>query len=153
MKKLSSILMALLILVSAFSLSVSAEGEEPVNYASAGQYIITSTNAAPFLTSLDGSKYYGDDDCTILNDGVKPYYEIEEPGLGVVLVGSSAVHSITFDLGANYDDIYEISFINVWDSYNFGYELAEDGKGNRGFRADKAIINISQDGINYQKTR
>ena len=153
MKKLTAILMAL-VLISSFAFVVSAEGD-PVNYAASGTYIITPGSDTGFLESEDGSLYYGDDDCTILTDGVNPYYSIEEPGLGIVLIGSSSVHTITIDLGATYDDIYEITFGNVWDSYNFGYANAEDGsgKGNRGFVADKAIINLAADGVNFERNK
>ncbi len=153
MKKITAILMAL-VLISSFAFVVSAEGE-PVNYAASGTYTITPGSESGFLSSEDGSLYYGDDDCTILTDGVNPYYSIEEPGLGIVLIGSSSVHTITIDLGATYDDIYEITFGNVWDSYNFGYANAEDGsgKGNRGFVADKAIINLAADGVNFERNK
>lgn len=149
MKKLSAILMAMLVLMSAFSMVASAEGE-PVNYALQGQY---AYNGSSFLASADGTTYYGDDALTILNDGVNPYYMPEEPGLGVVLTGSAFVHVITFDLGATYDDIYELVFGNVWDSVTFGYADGEEGKGNRGFAYEKAIINVSPDGVNYERTK
>ena len=167
MKKLSgkimAILMAVLVLSSAFTFVVSAEGE-PVNYALTGDYVITPGNDTGFLESEDGSKYYGDDLCEILKDGVSPYYTTttedgqviagaERPGESVVLVGSGTVHVITFDLGATYDDIYEITFGNVWDSYTFGWANGDGGQGNRGFRADKAIIKLAADGVNYEKNK
>ncbi len=162
MKKITAILMAL-ILMSSFAFVVSAEGE-PVNYAATGTYIITPGNDTGYLSSEDGSVYYGDDDCTILTDGVSPYYTTttedgkviagaERPGESVVLVGSSATHIITIDLGATYDDIYEITFGNVWDSVSFGWENGQDGKGNRGFVADKAIIRLAVDGVNYERNK
>jgi hypothetical protein len=141
MKKISTILMALMLLVSMCTVSVSAEGEA-VNYAANGQYIYGTPN---FLT-----EDLADDACAILTDGVAPYYSIEEAGKGVVLVGSGATHIITFDLGANYDDIYEINFLNVWDSFNFGYE---GQPGNRGFDTDALKIRLSQDGVNYERTK
>ena len=83
MKKITAFLMAL-VLISSFAFVVSAEGD-PVNYAASGTYVITPGNETGFLSSTDGTKYYGDDDCTILTDGVNPYYTIEEPGLGIHL--------------------------------------------------------------------
>ncbi len=146
MKKIHAILMALLLLVSMGTFSVSAEGEA-VNYALTSQYIYGSSS---FLSSEESGISYADDACTILTDGVAPYYAIEESGLGVVLTGSGASHIITFDLGATYDDIYEINFLNVWDSYNFGYE---GQPGNRGFEADNVKIKLSADGVNYERSK
>jgi hypothetical protein len=163
MKKILSMITVLLVIVSAFTISASAEGER-VNYALNAQYTIDSggTGAGKFLASTDGTTYYGDDLCEILNDGVNPYYNElegynnqEVPGYGVVLVGSGTVHTITFDLGAIYDDIDSIVFGNVWDSYNFGYEFSQeaDKKGNRGFTDNKAMIRLSTDGVNFERTK
>ena len=77
MKKISTILMALMLLVSMCTFSVSAEGEA-VNYAANGQYIYGTPN---FLT-----EDLADDACAILTDGVAPYYSIEEAGKGVVIL-------------------------------------------------------------------
>lgn len=150
MKKFSAILMATLVLFSMCVFTVSAEGEA-VNYAQAGVYAYGETST--FLASTDGSTYYGDDACTILTDGENPYYMPEEPGKGVVLTGSGTTHTIIFDLGATYDDVYEIVLGNVWDSVTFGYVNGENGKGNRGFNADKAMIRISADGVNFERTK
>ncbi len=154
MKKISSIFMTVLLLISAFTFSVSAEGE-PVNYAENGMYAISTSGGSPsFLRSeSDSTLYYGDDDYTILNDGVNPYYSVEKPGLGVVLTGTGAGHTILFDLGATYDDIYEITFGNVWDSVTFGYADGVDGKGNRGFAPEVAMIELSLDGINFTRVK
>ncbi len=161
MKKISAILIALLVLCSMCALTVSAEGEA-VNYATNATYEYDS--ATTFLASTDGSKYYGDDSCTILTDGVSPFYTTtteegkviagsENPGESVVFAGSGVVNTINFDLGATYDDITEITFGNVWDSVEFGWENGENGKGNRGFSYDKAIINISPNGADLKRTK
>jgi hypothetical protein len=161
MKKITTILMALLLLVSSFTFVVSAEGEA-VNYATNATY--EYDGATTFLSSEDGSRYFGDDACTILTDGVSPFYTTttedgkviagsENPGESIILAGSGAVHTFTFDLGATYDDITEITFSNVWDSVSFGWENGENGKGNRGFSYDKAIINISANDVGHERTK
>ncbi len=163
MKKILSMITVILVIVSAFTFTASAEGER-VNYALNAEYVIDSggTGAGAFLSSNDGTLYYGDDLCEILNDGVNPYYSElegynnqEVPGYGIVLTGSGTVHTITFDLGAIYDDIDSIVFGNVWDSYTFGYEFSQeaDKRGNRGFTADKAMIRLSTDGVNFERTK
>ncbi len=163
MKKLFAILTVLLVLVSTATVTVSAEGDA-INYASVGSYSTTPGHEIGYLSSADYTKYYGDDQCTLLTDGVSPYYTTttesgkviagaERPGESAILVGTTATHQFTFTLDKTYDDIYEITLGNVWNSFDFGWENGEDGKGNRGIEYKKVIINLSTDGINYKKIK
>ncbi|MBE6649239.1 MAG: hypothetical protein E7614_06970 [Ruminococcaceae bacterium] len=163
MKKLSAILMVLLVIASIVTVNVSAEGDA-INYASIGTYSTSPGHEIGYLSSSDSTKYYGDDDCTLLTDGVSPYYTTttkdgkiiagaENPGESAILVGTSAVHVFTFALDRTYDDIYEITLGNVWNSYDFGWENGENGKGNRGIAYKKVIITLSTDGETFKKTK
>ena len=164
MKKLSALLMVFLVLISMVSVTANAEND-PVNYAQKGVYeIIPGNSVSGYLENADATVRYGDDDFTLLTDGVSPYYTTtteegkviagsEKAGESIVLVGTSAVHEFKFYFDATYGDIYEIKFSNVWDSHNFGWENGQDGKGNRGFDYKKAIINLSTDGLEYKRTK
>ncbi len=161
MKKITAILMAL-VLISSFAFVVSAEGE-PVNYAATGVYEINDGDDSKFLSSQDNPEInYTDPERKILIDGVSPYYTSatedgkvvagsERMGESIILTGSGSIHTLIIDLGATYDDIYEITLGNVWDSFTFGWELGENGQGNRGFYADKTIIKFAPDGVNFEK--
>ncbi len=137
MKKLFSIALSMLMLISCFAISVSAE---EVNYAQ-------NENASySYAEDLTESWFNGfsDDACELLTDGNVPYGET--PFESVSVQGTSKVVTIVFDLGATYPDVKTIKFCGVWDSNTF------EG-GNRSFSGDDTIIRVSQDGENFERNK
>ena len=137
MKKLFSIALSMLMLISCFAISVSAE---EVNYAQ-------NENASySYAEDLTESWFNGfsDDACELLTDGNVPYGET--PFESVSVQGSSKMVTIVFDLGATYPDVKTIKFCGVWDSNTF------EG-GNRSFSGEKTIIRVSQDGENFERNQ
>lgn len=137
MKKLFSIALSMLMLISCFAISVSAE---EVNYAQ-------NENASySYAEDLTESWFNGfsDDACELLTDGNVPYGET--PFESVSVQGTSKVVTIVFDLGATYPDVKTIKFCGVWDSNTFN-------AGNRSFSGDDTIIRVSQDGENFERNK
>ena len=137
MKKLFSIALSMLMLISCFAISVSAE---EVNYAQ-------NENASySYAEDLSEAWFNGlsDDACELLTDGNVPYGET--PFESVSIQGTSKVVTIVFDLGANYPDVKTIKFCGVWDSNTFN-------TGNRSFSGDDTIIRVSQDGENFERNK
>lgn len=136
MKKVFSIALSLLMLISCFALSVSAEG---VNVAAAekGATYVYDTEVAYLGANTD-------DTLTILNDGVVP--EAEIAGEAVAFTGTGVTVMITFDLGAVYSDITDVNFLCVCDSYG-------DGKSNRGFSGENTKFSFSADGVDFTRNK
>jgi hypothetical protein len=138
MKKLFSIALSLLMLVSCFAFSVSAAGEG-VNVASAekGATYIYETDVA-FLGANT------DDALTVLNDGVVPTAEVA--GQIVSYSGTGAQVYVIFDLGALYTDITDINFLCVCDSKT-------DNGGNRGFSGEDTKFRVSSNGVDFERVK
>ncbi len=136
MKKLFSIALSLLMLVSCFAFSVSAAG---VNVASAdkGASYIYETEVA-FLGANT------DDALTLLNDGVVP--EGEVAGETVSFTGTGVQVYVLIDLGAVYTDITDINFLCVCDSFG-------DGKSNRGFSGEDTKFRVSTNGVDFERNK
>ncbi len=139
MKKLFSIALSMLMLISCFAISASAE---EVNYAQ-------NENASyAYIEDVSGA-WNGamtDDACELLTDGKIPY--AETPFESVSIVGSNKVVTMVFDIGAIYPDVKQVKFCGVWDSNTH----QSSGK-NRGFSADNTIIRVSQDGVNFERNK
>jgi hypothetical protein len=140
MKKLFTIALSVLMLISCFTFSVSAA---EVNYAQ------NETTNYAYITEDTSSSWYGnlaDDLCELLNDGNIPYLETPFESVGVQ--GSNRLVTVVFDLGAIYPDIKSVKFCGVWDSYNHG----SSGK-NRSFSGEKTMIEFSEDGMTYTRNK
>lgn len=135
MKKLVSIALSLLMLISCFALCVSAKG---VNVASKGTYIYEAEPAFKTDSSM------ADDTLNLLIDGVNP--TSETPFETVAFTGTGAVVTVIFDLGALYSDITDINFLSVCDSQTVN-------GGNRGFSKEKTMFYISEDGVNFERNK
>ncbi len=136
MKKLFSIALSLLMLISCFAISVSAAG---VNVASAdkGASYIYETEVAYLGANAD-------DSLTVLNDGVVP--ESEVAGQIVSFTGTGVTVMMVIDLGAVYTDITDINFLCVCDSYG-------DGKSNRGFSGEDTKFRFSTNGVDFERNK
>ncbi len=121
MKKLFSIALSMLMLISCFAISVSAEG---VNIAPKSTYSYVSEN-----TYLSDDK--DDTACKLLTDGVVSSFEMG--GETVAYSGTGNEPIVLFDLGALYSDITAINFLGVCDSHT-------DNGGNRGFSVEDLLI-------------
>ena len=138
MKKLFTIALSVLMLISCFAISVSAA---EVNYAQ------NDGASYAYFTESISSYWQGglaDDACELLTDGVIAYGET--PFETVAVAGTSRQVSIIFDLGATYPDVKAIKFCGVADSNYFN-------GGNRGFCGDKALIEFSENGIDYARNK
>ncbi len=137
MKKLISIALSLLMLISCFAISVSAA---EVNYAQNenASYSYVSDAASHWFSNMS------DNNCELLTDGKIPYSEV--PSESVSIEGSNRIVTVVFDLGAVYSDVKTIKFCGVRDSNAF------DG-GNRSFSGEKTIIRVSQDGENFERNK
>ncbi len=137
MKKITAILLTLVMVLATFSFTVMAEGENAnlaqgeKNYAYGKSYAYAEEYAYLAGTADDGK---------ILTDGVLPY--AEEGGKSVGITGTAKVVTLTIDLGKSYSDISKV-IINVRDSDAFE-------AGNRGFCRDKARIETSTNGSDFK---
>ncbi len=133
MKKLFTLALSLLMLVSCFAISASAAG---VNVAPNGSY--TYEGEVQFM---DGKS---DDLNELFIDGNAPL--AETPFESVSITGTGAIVTVTFNLGACYSDITDINFLSVCDS-----QTANGG--NRGFSGEKTIFTFSTDGVDYTRNK
>lgn len=137
MKKLFSIALSLLMLISCFAISASAEG---VNVAPNGTYYYEGEPTFKTDSSMS------DDLCELLIDGVVP--TTETPFETVAFTGTGAVVTVIFDLGALYSDITDINFLGVCDSYG-----DDAGGKNRGFSGEKTMFYVSNDGKEFNREK
>ncbi len=140
MKKLFSIALSLLMLLSCFVFSVSAEG---VN-------VFAADKGATYSYMEDMTEYwYGsckDENAELLNNGVVP--EMEEPFETVGIQGTNRVVTIVIDLGALYTDITSINFLCVCDSYT-----DKTSGANRSFSGKKTNFRFSEDGDTFTRNK
>lgn len=140
MKKLFSIALSILMLLSCFAFSVSAEG---VN-------VFAADKGATYSYMEDMTEYwYGsckDENAELLNNGVVP--EMEEPFETVGIQGTNRVVTIVIDLGALYKDITSINFLCVCDSYT-----DKTSGANRSFSGKKTNFRFSEDGDTFTRNK
>ncbi len=136
MKKLLSIAFSLVLLISCFAVSASAES---VNVAEGKVYAYLTDVSTRFYSS--GAN---DSACTLLTDGDIPTFENSIQS--VSFSGSGNAVSLVIDLGAVYSDINAINFCCVGDSLTDGTAGA-----NRGFNTDVLMIELSADGVTYTR--
>ena len=137
MKKLFTLALTVLMLLSCFTVTTSAADGVNVFAAEKGAIYSYDTEVAFYNSCVDDTN-------TILNDGVVP--DAELPGESVGFTGTGVTVMFTIDLGAFYTDITDINFLCVCDSYG-------DGKSNRGFSGEKTAFKFSTDGLTFERNK
>ena len=175
MKKITAIILAVLMLTSLTVFAVSADEpnnttgiEGEINYAFKAPYTaqkngtdIDETTMANSCLAGKEDKVVNDDDTTdylvLLTDGVSGYEELG--GVSVVYTGTGASITVIVDLGAIKSDITKIRFKNVRISaqrYKEG-EVDANGNpvplGNRNMEYEKTFVWTSYDGEEYSRIK
>ncbi len=140
MKKLFSIALSMLMLISCFAISASAEG---VN-------VFAADKGATYVYMEDMTEFWysscKDEDYELLNNGYVP--EREEAFETVGIQGTNRVVMLKIDLGALYTDITAINFLCVNDSYTDNTSGA-----NRSFSGKKSVFKFSEDGQSFTRNK